>query len=97
VKIFLDCQSPKPIYLQIRDSFAAVRSADRISHLIATRVLQPGERLPAIRSLAETLQVNKLTIIEAYSVLEADGVICARQGSGYFVNQLVRKHWRKIS
>jgi DNA-binding transcriptional MocR family regulator len=77
MKIFLDRQSPKPIYLQIRD---------RLSSLIKSGALQGGDRLPSIRSLAENLQVNKLTIIEAYNVLEADGVICARQGSGYFVN-----------
>ncbi len=77
VKILLDRQSPKPIYLQIRD---------RISRLIKSGALQPSDRLPSIRSLAESVQVNKLTIIEAYGVLEADGLIHARQGVGYFVN-----------
>ncbi len=77
MKIWLERESAKPIYLQIRD---------RISRLIKSGVLQPGDRLPSIRSLAESLQVNKLTIIEAYNVLEADGIISARQGSGYFVN-----------
>ena len=48
--------------------------------------MQPGDQLPSIRSLAETTQVNKLTVIEAYSVLEADGLIHARQGAGYFVS-----------
>ena len=36
--------------------------------------------------MAKNVQVNKLTVIEAYSVLEADGLIQARPGSGYFVN-----------
>lgn len=79
VKIPLDRKSRKPIYLQIKD---------RISRLIKSGALQPEERLPSIRCLAENLQVNKLTILEAYSILEADGVVFARQGSGYFVNQL---------
>lgn len=77
MKIPLERQSPQPIYLQIRD---------RISRLIKSGRLQSGERLPSIRSLAESVQVNKLTVIEAYSVLEADGLIHARQGAGYFVN-----------
>jgi DNA-binding transcriptional MocR family regulator len=77
MNIFLERQSRKPIYLQIRD---------RISHLIKSGALKTGSRLPSIRSLAESLQVNKLTIIEAYRVLEADGIIAARQGSGYFVS-----------
>lgn len=79
MNIFLERQSRKPIYLQIRD---------RISRLIKSGALKSGDRLPSIRSLAETLQVNKLTIIEAYSVLEADGIVSARQGSGYFVNNV---------
>lgn len=80
MKIPLHRQSQKPIYLQIRD---------RLSRLIKSRALQPGERLPSVRSLAESLQVNKMTVIEAYNVLEADGLITARRGSGYFVKSAV--------
>jgi DNA-binding transcriptional MocR family regulator len=65
------------VYLQIRD---------RIRRLIETKALQPGDKLPSIRSLAESTGVNKLTVIEAYNVLEAEGLIQARQSSGYFVN-----------
>jgi DNA-binding transcriptional MocR family regulator len=77
VKIPLDRQSPKPIYLQIRD---------RLKGLIQSGTLPPGQRLPSIRSLAKTLQVGRLTVIEAYGVLEGDSLIYARQGSGYFVS-----------
>ena len=79
MKIPLDRKSRKPIYLQIKD---------KISRLIKSGALQPEEHLPSIRSLANNLQVNKLTILEAYSILEADGIIFSRQGSGYFVNKL---------
>ena len=78
MKIPLDRKSREPIYLQIKD---------KISRLIKSGALQPEERLPSIRSLAENLQVNKLTILEAYSILQADGIIFSRQGSGYFVNK----------
>ncbi|MEO0827474.1 MAG: PLP-dependent aminotransferase family protein [Cyanobacteria bacterium J06635_15] len=78
MKIPLDRQSPEPVYLQIRD---------RIRGLIQSGGLKAGDRLPSIRKMAQTVQVNKLTVIEAYSVLEADGLIHARQGSGYFINQ----------
>ncbi|MBD1868124.1 PLP-dependent aminotransferase family protein [Cyanobacteria bacterium FACHB-471] len=77
MKIPLDRRSPEPVYLQIRD---------RISRLIQSGILKPGDRLPSIRVLAENAQVNKLTVIEAYGVLEADGLIYARAGSGYFVS-----------
>jgi len=77
VKIPLDRQSPYPLYLQIRDY---------LSRLIQSGSLPPAARLPSIRTLSESVQVNKLTVIEAYGVLEADGLIHARQGAGYFVN-----------
>jgi len=77
MKIPLDRQAKQPIYLQIRD---------RIHHLIHAGHLPPNSQLPSIRSLAQTTQVNKLTVIEAYSVLEADGLVRAKQGAGYFIN-----------
>ncbi|MGB7250949.1 MAG: PLP-dependent aminotransferase family protein [Phormidesmis sp.] len=77
MKIPLDRRAKKPIYLQIRD---------RIQHLIHQGHLIPGSQLPSIRTLAQTVQVNKLTVIEAYSVLEADGLVCAKPGAGYFIN-----------
>lgn len=77
MKLPLDRRSPEPVYLQIRD---------RIRQLIHGGGLHPGDRLPSIRSLAESAGVNKLTVIEAYSILEADGLIYARPGAGYFVS-----------
>lgn len=77
MKIPLDRQITQPIYLQIRD---------RVKRLILSGVLQPGDRLPSVRQMARETQVNKLTVIEAYGTLEAEGLIDARQGSGYFVN-----------
>ena len=78
MKIPLNRQAKTPIYLQIRD---------RISHLIQTGHLAPNAQLPSIRSLAQSAHVNKLTVLEAYSVLEADGLIHARQGAGYFISE----------
>jgi DNA-binding transcriptional MocR family regulator len=77
MKIPLDRQADTPIYLQIRD---------RIQHLIQTGHLAPNTQLPSIRTLAQTVNVNKLTVLEAYSVLEADGLVRAKQGAGFFIN-----------
>ena len=77
MKIPLNRHSPKPIYLQIRD---------RLSILIKSGMLQPGTKLPSVRTLAENVLVNKLTVLEAYSALEAEGLIYVRQRSGYFVS-----------
>jgi DNA-binding transcriptional regulator YhcF (GntR family) len=56
VKIPLDRNSAKAVYLQIYDRFR---------RLIESGALQPGDQLPSIRCLAETTRVNKLTVIEA--------------------------------
>ena len=42
---------------------------------IAARSLGPGERLPSIRRLAETLAVSPGTVVEAYDRLAAEGLI----------------------
>ncbi|ASC70544.1 PLP-dependent aminotransferase family protein [Halomicronema hongdechloris C2206] len=88
MKIPLDRQAAEPVYLQIRNS---------ISHLIQSGGLKPGDRLPSIRQMAHTANVNKLTVIEAYSVLEADGLIQARQGAGFFINPPARSQPKRPS
>ncbi|MBS0521706.1 MAG: PLP-dependent aminotransferase family protein [Proteobacteria bacterium] len=52
---------------------------------IANRALGPGDRLPSIRRFAETMRVSPSTVVEAYDRLEADGVIRARRGAGFYV------------
>ncbi|RCJ18329.1 GntR family transcriptional regulator [Nostoc sp. ATCC 43529] len=80
MNIPLDRHSSTPIYLQIRN---------HLSRLIQFGKMPSGQKLPSIRALSTSIQVNKLTVIEAYSLLEADGLIHARQGSGYFVNRTI--------
>ena len=58
---------------------AAVRSK------IASRALKPEDRLPSVRRFADTMGVSPSTVVEAYARLEAEGVIRARRGSGFFV------------
>jgi DNA-binding transcriptional MocR family regulator len=52
---------------------------------IATRAIAPGERLPSIRHFAASMGVSPSTVVEAYGRLEAEGVIRAQRGSGFFV------------
>ncbi len=47
--------------------------------------LTPGERLPALRDLAEALGVNSNTIRAVYQRLEHEGLLSSLQGSGTFV------------
>lgn len=50
--------------------------------------LAPGDRLPSKRALAAHLQISKVTVENAYAQLEAEGYICARPRSGFYVEQL---------
>ena len=52
---------------------------------IANRVLAPGDRLPSVRRFAKTMNVSPSTVVEAYARLEAEGIIRARPGSGFYV------------
>ena len=67
-----------PIYRQI---------VNQVKYLVASRLLQPGEELPPIRTLALQLKVTPNTIVKAYGELEMAGVVQKRQGSGTFVSE----------
>jgi GntR family transcriptional regulator len=72
----LDFRSHIPIYVQI---------VDRVEHLIATGVLEPGDQLPTVRQMAAELRVNFNTIARAYRILDENGVISTQQGRGTYV------------
>jgi GntR family transcriptional regulator len=65
-----------PIYVQIKE---------QIRHAIETGALSPGEQLPGIRGLAETLVINPNTVIKVYRELEQEGVLEIRHGLGAFI------------
>jgi GntR family transcriptional regulator len=65
-----------PIYLQVME---------QVRHLVETGALQPGDQLPGIRSLAETLVMNPNTVAKVYRELEHEGIIELRHGMGAFV------------
>lgn len=62
-----------------------VQLMQQIRHAIETGVLQEGDLLPGIRTLAEELVVSHNTVAKAYSELEHDGVLQLRHGSGAYV------------
>lgn len=64
---------------RISAAMAAIRQR------IAARSLEPGDKLPSIRSLAKTLKMSTSTVVEAYERLVAEGVIRSRPGSGFYV------------
>lgn len=48
-------------------------------------VLQPGDKLPPQRELADYLDLHLSTVTRAYTLCEEQGLICARVGRGTFV------------
>ncbi len=66
----------QPRYLEIAHAFAA---------RVTDGSLRPGDALPSLRTAATQYRVSKGTAIQAYSVLEARGLIEARPQSGFYV------------
>jgi DNA-binding transcriptional MocR family regulator len=54
--------------------------------MILGRAFRPGDRLPSVRDLSRQEGVSVTTVIEAYRLLEAQGLIHPRPQSGYFVH-----------
>jgi DNA-binding LacI/PurR family transcriptional regulator len=57
----------------------------QLTWLIASGQVQPGERLPSVRQLADHLGINLHTVRAAYRKLEAEGLVATRHGSGTVV------------
>jgi len=68
--------SNEPIYAQI---------VSQVSRAIAKGEVSAGDKLPAMRVLAGELVVNPNTVARAYSVLDQQGLVNAKTGSGTFV------------
>ena len=78
-RLCIDPASDQPAYLQIAAQIRAEIERGRRS---------PGERLPAIRSLAAELGLHRDTVALAYEQLGQAGFVEARVGSGTFVRAL---------
>ncbi|MGL4859072.1 MAG: PLP-dependent aminotransferase family protein, partial [Enterobacteriaceae bacterium] len=63
----------RQLYLQIRQQ-------------ILSGLLQPGTRLPATRILVAELRVSRITVVNAFEQLIAEGFLTAKIGSGTYVS-----------
>ena len=59
--------------------------ADDIAQSIQNGVMKFGDRLPSVRMASASRGVSPSTVFEAYYLLEARGLIRARERSGYYV------------
>lgn len=83
--IVLSPSNPDPMYKQV---------TDQIKNAIASGDLQPNDKLPSIRELAEALKISAITIKRAYLDLETEGYILTRAGLGSFVADIDREKLR---
>jgi DNA-binding transcriptional MocR family regulator len=64
--------------------------ADNLARQIEEGVLPAGSKLPSIREYAEASGCSKNTVISAFDILTANGLIEPRRGSGFFVSRLTK-------
>lgn len=81
-----------PIYQQI---------AAQLKEDILRGKRKQGDYLPSIRGLAKELRISVITTMKAYEELEAQGLVTAVQGKGYYVNSqdtemLKEQHMRQM-
>ncbi|MCZ6641473.1 MAG: GntR family transcriptional regulator [Gammaproteobacteria bacterium] len=69
-----------PIYRQI---------VNQIRYMVASGLLQAGEEVSPIRTLALQLNVTPNTVVKAYGELESAGIVHKRQGAGTYVSESV--------
>jgi GntR family L-lactate dehydrogenase operon transcriptional regulator len=62
------------------------RTAARLRRLVAERDLQPGQRLPAERTLSIELGVSRSVVREAIQQLASVGLLATRAGGGTYVH-----------
>ena len=74
--IKLDFGSDIPIYQQIRD---------QIVQAVADGTFSDGDRLPAIRTLAQEAGINTMTVNKAYQLLKQEGYIITDRRNGAVV------------
>jgi 2-aminoadipate transaminase len=75
--IKLDKESKTPLYIQL---------SDKLKDLIMIGSLLPDFRLPSIRKISEILEVNQITVVTAYKLLEQEGYVYSKPGSGTYVS-----------
>jgi DNA-binding transcriptional regulator YhcF (GntR family) len=83
----MEFQESQAIYLQI---------ADMLCENVLSGSWKPGDRVPSIRELAESIAVNPNTVVRAYAFLQEHGIFHNQRGIGYFVADNAREITRDL-
>ncbi|MGI5240741.1 GntR family transcriptional regulator [Dactylosporangium sp. CA-139066] len=76
IEFVLDGRSKVATYMQLVQQ---VRQALRVG------LARPGDQLPKVRDVAQTLAINPNTVLKAYRELELEGLAEGRPGVGTFL------------
>ncbi len=78
----------RPLYIQLSEYY---------ENLINKGKLSAGEKLPPIRKLAAMLEVNNVTVVNAYKLLEQKGYVYTKKGSGSYVADHNEQELQKLT
>jgi GntR family transcriptional regulator len=73
----LEWNDNQPIYRQLRD---------RVVAMILDGVLNEGDPLPSVRTVAAENRVNPLTVLKGYQELVDEQLVEKRRGLGLYIN-----------
>ena len=74
----MEFKDNRPIYHQI---------ADLVMEKIIFGTWREGDKIPSVRELAVSLEVNPNTVMHAYGFLQESSIIYNRRGIGYHVSE----------
>jgi GntR family transcriptional regulator len=76
IEFYLDGYSKVATYQQL---------VQQVKQSLRVGLLEPGDQLPKVREVAESLAINPNTVLKAYRQLEIEGLVEGRVGVGTFV------------
>ena len=76
IEFVLDSRSRVATYIQL---------VQQVKQSLRVGLLEPGDQLPRVREVAQSLAINPNTVLKAYRELEVAGLAEGRPGVGTFV------------
>jgi GntR family transcriptional regulator len=78
IEFHLDGHSKVATYMQL---------VQQVKQSLRVGLVEPGDQLPKVRDVAESLAINPNTVLKAYRQLEIEGLVEGRPGVGTFVRR----------
>jgi GntR family transcriptional regulator len=78
IEFVLDGRSKVSTYMQL---------VQQVKQALRVGLLAPGDQLPKMRDVAQSLAINPNTVLKAYRELELEGLAEGRPGVGTFVRR----------